>query len=106
MDFRFIADDNQEKALLRHRELNEMAGPMRQDLMFLNRWMQRTDMGNVYLHGPDSTTWLNEKLRTDLVCLKPRAADDLFYRLIYDTVTNFYHRVFGHHIKVSRSLRM
>ena len=90
-----------EKALLRHREINKISGPMKRDLRFLNRWMERVDMGNVYLHGKDNTTWSNEEWRYDLVSLKTRPADDLFYLWVYDTATHWYHKIMGRHTKVS-----
>ncbi|TVY81624.1 hypothetical protein LSUE1_G004823 [Lachnellula suecica] len=71
-----------EIALLRHRALNKMTRPISRDLAFLNRWMQRTDMGNVYFHGEDRSTWSNEEWRHDLVSLGVLGADDIFFRWI------------------------
>ncbi|CZR56439.1 uncharacterized protein PAC_06327 [Phialocephala subalpina] len=69
---------------------------------YRKEWMTRTDMGNIYLHGSDSTTWSNTALRSDLVALKAQASDDMFYRWIYDQVTNRFHRLLGHYFKDSR----
>jgi hypothetical protein len=74
---------------------------MKRDLRFLNRWMERVDMGNVYLHGKDNTTWSKEEWRHDLVSLKTRPADDLFYLWMYDAVTHWYHKIMGTHTRVS-----
>ncbi|KAE8448777.1 hypothetical protein EG329_008779 [Mollisiaceae sp. DMI_Dod_QoI] len=93
---------NLENALLRHTEINKLSPPMYQDLRFLNEWMTRTDMGNVYLHGTDSTTWSKPELRSDLVALKAQSSDDMFYRWIYDKVTNRFHRLLGCYFKNSR----
>jgi hypothetical protein len=90
-----------EMALLRHREINKISGPMKRDLRFLKRWMERVDMGNVYLHGKDNTTWSNEEWQYDLVSLKTRPADDLFYLWVYDVATHWYHKIMGRHTRVS-----
>ena len=74
---------------------------MKRDLRFLNQWMERVDMGNVYLHGKDNTTWSKEEWQYDLVSLKTRPADDIFYLWVYDTVTHWYHKIMGRHTRVS-----
>ena len=74
---------------------------MKRDLRFLNRWMERVDMGNVYLHGKDNTTWSKEEWQYDLVSLKTRPADDIFYLWVYDTVARWYHKIMGRHTRVS-----
>ncbi|KUJ12860.1 uncharacterized protein LY89DRAFT_755993 [Mollisia scopiformis] len=72
-------------------------------LSFLNEWMSRTDMGNVYLLGNDSTIWTDSALRPDLVTLKSRTNDDLFYRWISEKIIKRFHRLLGHRFKKSRS---
>jgi hypothetical protein len=61
---------------------------MKRDLNFLKKWMERTDMGNVYLHGKDNRTWSSEEWQSDLVSLKARAADDYFFEWASDTLTH------------------
>lgn len=76
---------------------------MPRDLQFLNKWMQRTDMGNVYLHGEDRYTWSNEEWVNDLAVLATRTTDDAFFQWVYDTAFHWFHRAFGRHFKVSSS---
>jgi hypothetical protein len=80
--------------------MNKIARPISRDLAFLNQWMQRTDLGNVYLHGEDRATWSNEEWKPDLISLGARRADDVFFQWVYDTLTRWYHQILGRHIKV------
>lgn len=77
---------------------------MQCDLNFLNCWMQRTDMGNVYLHGDDKNLWSNEEWQHDLISLKPRGADDAFFHWIYETAIHWFNHMLGRHVKVKAIL--
>ncbi|KAH6683326.1 hypothetical protein B0J14DRAFT_556574 [Halenospora varia] len=88
-----------QKALLRHREIANMTGPMPRDLGFLKKWMERTDMGNVYLTGEDRSTWSDEEWRSDLLSMRTQAADDMFFHWAYDKLGLWYHQLIGRHVK-------
>jgi hypothetical protein len=41
-------------ALLQQCQITKLQGPNPRDLAFFQRWMTRTEMGNIYLSGEDS----------------------------------------------------
>ena len=69
------------------------------DLSFLQEWMRRPSMGNVYLIGRDSDIWSKPNL-SDLIVLRARHSDDLFTQWLSDTFVSAYHRVVGRFFRV------
>ena len=69
------------------------------DLDFLQQWMRRPTMGNVYLLGRDSNIW-SEPNSSDLIALHARQTDDPFTRWLSDTIVHAYHRVIGKFFRV------
>lgn len=91
----FVSD----AALLQQSELARLSRPNPQILTFLQQWMQRQDMGNVYLHGLDHDIWSRPDL-PDLVSLKENEVEDVFTRWVSDIVIKWYHRTLGHLLRV------
>jgi hypothetical protein len=81
--------------------MNAVPNPLQRDLKYLTEWMIRTDMGGVYLDGEDSLTWTEKEFQGDLLTLKPRSNDDLFYRWVSDNFMSLFHRLVGKYFKVS-----
>ena len=75
------------------------------DLAFLQQWMQRPSMGNVYLLGRDSNIW-SETDSSDLIALHARHAEDPFTRWLSDTVVHAYHRAVGRFFRVMAFLSL
>lgn len=69
------------------------------DLSFLQEWMARPSMGNVYLIGRDSDIWSKPDM-SDLIVLRARHSDDLLTRWLSDSLVHAYHRVVGRFFRV------
>jgi len=82
------------EALVLQKKITTMDRPHRKDLNFLQKWMTRVDMGNVYLIGRDSDIW-SEPHISDLLALKNREIEDPFSRWVADTVVWWYYSIVG-----------
>ncbi|KUJ19875.1 uncharacterized protein LY89DRAFT_772492 [Mollisia scopiformis] len=89
-------------ALLRHREMNAVPEPLQQDLEFLMNWMSRPDMGGVHLDGDDRLIWTEKEFQSDLLTLKPRMKEELFYHWISSSFINRFHTLLGYYFKATR----
>lgn len=87
-------------ALLLQSQITKLQGPNPRDLAFFQRWMTRTEMGNVYLVGEDSDIWSHPDL-PDLVTLNARVSEDPLSSWASNTVIHWYHKMIGKYFKVS-----
>jgi hypothetical protein len=87
-------------ALLQQCQITKLQGPNPRDLAFFQRWMMRTEMGNVYLVGEDSDIWSHPDL-PDLVALNARISGDPLSTWASNTVIHWYHQTIGKYFKVS-----
>jgi hypothetical protein len=83
--------------------MTQLQKPNQRDLSFLTEWLQRPDLGNVYLEGQDSDVW-DKPDRLDLLVLKPRKNDSLLSLWLSDRIVHWYHQQIGCRLKVSSSL--
>lgn len=72
-----------------------MGPPNRQDLKFLQTWMESPSMGNVYLLGADSDVWEGRFDPAELVCLLSRQSDSVLAGVFTDVLVKWYHRLIG-----------
>ena len=89
-----------DEALLQQITLASLRSPNPRDLAFLQEWMIRPTMGNVYLLGRDSDIWSNPDI-SDLIALNSRHADDHFTAWVTNNAVHWWHRVAGKHLRVS-----
>ena len=64
--------------------------PSLHDLRLLRGWMERSDLGDVYLAGRDSTIWSNDSLQ-DLFVVRHRAERDLFSNWVEDKLVGWFY---------------
>ena len=74
--------------------------PNLRDLAFLQEWMKRPKMGNVYLLGQDSDIWEQPDI-LDLIALNARQSQDPLTTWMADDVVHWYHKVLGRLFRVS-----
>ncbi|KAI3319794.1 hypothetical protein HD806DRAFT_525117 [Xylariaceae sp. AK1471] len=91
-----LREYNETLALLR--TVYQMGPPSRQDLKFLQSWMQTPRMGNVFLLGLDRNIWEETDL-SELLCLRPRASDSWFTKFVMDRLIQLYHYSIGKFFK-------
>ena len=60
--------------------------------------MTSTQMGNVFLLGPDSDIWIEDE--SDLIALKQRKDEDPLFAWISNKVLQRFHLLFGRYFKV------
>ncbi|KAM7215471.1 hypothetical protein V8F06_009137 [Rhypophila decipiens] len=85
--------DNYHKALLRHREVTRLASPQRSTLRFLQEWMHRETMGNIWFTGVDKDVWSPEPdSKHDLVCVDDTGPWITQYLVL------LYHDILGRHV--------
>ncbi|KAL9070527.1 MAG: hypothetical protein Q9161_004824 [Pseudevernia consocians] len=87
------------EALLQQTTLASLRSPNPRDLAFLQEWMIRPTMGNVYLLGRDSDIWSIPDI-SDLIALNSRHADDPFTAWVANKAVHWWHRVAGKHLRV------
>ena len=90
---------SKDEALQQQTNLTALKPVNSRDLSFLQEWMRRPSMGNVYLIGRDSDIWSKPNL-SDLIVLRARHSDDLLTRWLSDTFVQIYHRVVGRFFRV------
>ena len=90
---------NKDEALHQQMTLTAQKPVNSRDLGFLQEWMRRPTMGNVYLIGRDSDIWSEPDL-SDLIALRAGHSDDLFTQWLSDTFVHTYHRVIGRFFRV------
>ncbi|KAL8838166.1 MAG: hypothetical protein Q9176_005249 [Flavoplaca citrina] len=73
--------------------------PNPRDLAFLQEWMKRPSMGNVYLLGQDSDVWANPE-ESDLIALQARYCDSPLSRWMSDILVHWYHQTIGKRLRV------
>ena len=88
-----------DEALLQQTTLASLRSPNPRDLAFLQEWMIRPTMGNVYLLGRDSDIWSIPDI-SDLIALNSRHADDPFMAWVANKAVHWWHRVAGKHLRV------
>ena len=79
-----------------------MSKPNPRDLAFLQEWMRRPSMGNVYLLGQDSDIWANPE-ESDLIALQARHSDSPVSRWMSDTLVHWYHQAIGRKLRVPQA---
>lgn len=89
-----------DEALLHQTTLASLGPPNLHDLAFLQEWMKRPSMGNVYLLGQDSDIWSNPDI-PDLIALNARRADDPFTAWVTNKAVHWWHRIVGKYLRVS-----
>jgi hypothetical protein len=95
-----MADFRIDTALLQQCQIIKLQSPNSRALAFFQRWMARTEMGNVYLTGEDSDIWSQPDL-PDLVALDAEMPADPLSTWASDTAIHWYHQIIGKHFKVS-----
>lgn len=71
---------------------------MDKDLKLLQEWLDRPEGGDFFLRGREAEIWESEK---DLIALSSRQAEkDTITRFISDRLVPWYHRRWGHRVKV------
>lgn len=86
-------------ALVHQSLITGMSKPNPRDLAFLQEWMRRPSMGNVYLLGQDSDIWANPE-ESDLIALQARYSDSPVSRWMTDTLVHWYHQAIGRKLRV------
>lgn len=66
--------------------------PKLYDLEFFRNWLERPNMGNFPLRGPDQDAWSSENTY-DLVAIHRRESSDPFSRWLTDTFLPFFHNI-------------
>ena len=92
-------DSIEDEALLQQAAVASLQKPNPQDLAFLQQWMVRPSMGNVYLLGQDSDTW-SKPDEWDLIALQARYAGDPFTTWVHDSLVHWWHRCLGKYVRV------
>ncbi|KAI4103509.1 MAG: hypothetical protein LQ339_004234 [Xanthoria mediterranea] len=85
-------------ALVHQSLITGMSKPNPRDLAFLQEWMRRPSMGNVYLLGQDSDIWANPE-ESDLIALQARHSDSPVSRWMSDTLVHWYHQAIGRKLR-------
>ncbi|KAK4442964.1 hypothetical protein QBC34DRAFT_311939 [Podospora aff. communis PSN243] len=85
------------EALLRHRNVLNLGAPTLPAVEAVSEWMKRTDMGNVYLEGPDRHIWAKPDLE-DLTCLAPPLPERALRSSFVLKANNLYNHIIGRHI--------
>ena len=88
-----------DEAVLHQTALSQLRKPHARDLRFLKEWLDRQDMGNVYLQGQDSDVW-DKPDRLDLVVVKPRKKESLLSAWMSDNLVHWYHWTVGSKLTV------
>lgn len=89
-------------ALVHQSLITGMSKPNPRDLAFLQEWMRRPSMGNVYLLGQDSDIWANPE-ESDLIALQARHSDSPVSRWMSDTLVHWYHQAIGRKLRVPQA---
>ena len=90
-------------ALVHQSIITGIPKPNPRDLAFLQEWMKRPSMGNVYLLGQDSDVWANPE-ESDLIALQARDCDNTVSRWMSDILVHWYHQTIGKRLRVSYAL--
>ncbi|KAK0627629.1 hypothetical protein B0T14DRAFT_563413 [Immersiella caudata] len=93
---------NYHEALLRHRSVLNLGNPTLPAVEAVSEWMKRTDMGNVYLEGPDRHIWAKPNLE-DLTCLAPPSPERALRSSFILQANKLYNGIIGRHIHQSAS---
>ena len=93
------ADISKDEALHHQISLTALDPLNPHDLSFLQDWMKRPSMGNVYLIGRDSDIWSKPDL-SDLIALHPRHLDNSLTKWLSDSMVHAYHRAVGRYFRV------
>jgi hypothetical protein len=93
------ANSHIDEAVLVQSMLMKLKSPRARNLQYLQVWMERPTMGNVYLLGADSDIWSDPNV-WDLIALDQRPANDMFSAWVSDSVLPVYHRAIGRLFKV------
>ena len=88
-----------DQALLFQQEVAKIGSPSPQNLSFLQRWMMRPRMGNVYLLGPEGHIWENSQ-PSELLAIRPSISDNWFTRFSSTILVRWYHRIIGRFFRV------
>jgi hypothetical protein len=88
-----------DEAVLQQAELAKLQKPNPRDLRFLKEWLDRPDMGGVYLTGQDSDVW-EDPDRFDLIAVKARRTESILSSWMSDRIVNWYHSHIGRHLQV------
>jgi len=74
--------------------LSGLRGPNSYDLDFLRSWLERPNMGDFPLRGPDQDAW-SAPNTYDLLALQRRENSDPFYRWLSNSFIPFFHNLVG-----------
>ncbi|KAK3385713.1 hypothetical protein B0H63DRAFT_473466 [Podospora didyma] len=85
-----------QEALLRYRQVHALGPPVSRQVKAVQEWMERPDMGNVFLVGLDKDIWKEPNL-DDLVALAAPSEDNFTNSLTLNMI-HLYNRVFGRYI--------
>ena len=88
-----------DKAVLQQTAMSRLQKPNPRDLRFLKEWLDRPDMGGIYLEGQDSDVW-DKPDHLDLITMKPRMNESLLSAWISDAFVDWYHRTIGSRLTV------
>jgi hypothetical protein len=92
-------ENRADKAVLQQTAMARLEKPNPRDLRFLNEWLERPDMGGVFLEGQDSDVWERPD-RLDLVVLKARRNESLLSAWMSDRFIHWYHQTIGFRLAV------
>ncbi|KAL9613238.1 MAG: hypothetical protein Q9167_002198 [Letrouitia subvulpina] len=88
-------------ALLQFMEIQKLAKPMPRDIAFLREWLDRPEGGDFFLRGREADTW---QASSDFIKLCGQESDmDALTRVIHNKIIPWYHHVWGHRAKPSKT---
>ncbi|KAM0798017.1 hypothetical protein BDR22DRAFT_823820 [Usnea florida] len=85
-------------AVFHQTHITALPNPNPRDLAFLQQWMKRPSMGDVYLLGRDSDIW-SKPDTSDLIALNARTAEDAFTTWVADRAVHWWHRSIGRFLR-------
>ena len=92
-----------DSALLKARDVFNMAQPTQQDVAFLQTWLSRPAFGDNFLRGYEASIWDSENIK-DFVALATRPGErDIFTDWMATTVLPVFHRYIGRWLVSRRS---
>ena len=91
-----------DEAVLQQTALAQLQKPNPQDLGFLTEWLDRPDMGGIYLEGQDSDVW-EKPDRLDLIVMKSRKNESWLSAWMSDSFIHWYHWTIGSRLTVGNS---
>ena len=88
-----------DSALLQYSQIQKFEKPRDGDLRLLQEWLNRPEGGDFFLQGREADIW---EAPEDIIALSSRQAEkDSLTRWISESLVPWYHRRWGHRVKVA-----